>query len=128
MRALDLKIPPVAVVLIAGALMWLSSRIAPTLGFVIPMRDFIAVAIALLGATTSILGVVSFRHAGTTVNPLTPTASSSLVRSGVYTVSRNPMYLGFAILLPVSAETRNNPAGSEGEGLSIAFDSFLRRY
>jgi protein-S-isoprenylcysteine O-methyltransferase Ste14 len=99
MRALDLKIPPVAVVLIAGALMWLSSRIAPTLGFVIPMRDFIAVAIALLGATTSILGVVSFRHAGTTVNPLTPTASSSLVRSGVYTVSRNPMYLGFAILL-----------------------------
>jgi len=32
------------------------------------------------------------------VNPLTPAASSSLVRSGIYTRSRNPMYLGFLLL------------------------------
>src|SRR5687768_11162243 len=99
MRALDLKIPPLVLVLLTGALMWLSSWIAPTFGFVISMRNFIAAALALLGATTSILGVISFRRAGTTVNPLTPTASSSLVRSGIYTFSRNPMYLGFVIVL-----------------------------
>jgi protein-S-isoprenylcysteine O-methyltransferase Ste14 len=45
------------------------------------------------------LGVVSFRRAGTTVNPLTPEASSTLVRAGVYTLTRNPMYLGFLMLL-----------------------------
>jgi protein-S-isoprenylcysteine O-methyltransferase Ste14 len=99
MRALDLKIPPLVLVLLTGALMWLSSWIAPAFGFVIGMRDFIAVAIALVGATTSILGIISFRRAGTTVNPLTPAASSSLVRSGIYTFSRNPMYLGFVIVL-----------------------------
>ena len=99
MRALELKIPPLALVLLMAALMWLSARTAPTFTFVIPRRNSIAVAIALLGAATSILGVVSFRRAGTTVNPLTPAASSSLVRSGIYTRSRNPMYLGFLLLL-----------------------------
>ena len=99
MRALELKIPPLALVLLTAALMWLSARTAPTFTFVIPLRNSIAAAIALLGAATSILGVVSFRRAGTTVNPLTPAASSSLVRSGIYTRSRNPMYLGFLLLL-----------------------------
>jgi protein-S-isoprenylcysteine O-methyltransferase Ste14 len=99
MRGLELKIPPLALVLLTAALMWLSARTAPTFTFVIPLRNSIAVAIALLGAATSILGVVSFRRAGTTVNPLTPAASSSLVRSGIYTRSRNPMYLGFLLLL-----------------------------
>ncbi len=99
MRGLELKIPPLALVLLTAALMWLSARTAPTFTFVIPLRNSIAVAIALLGAATSILGVVSFRRAGTTVNPLTPAASSSLVRSGIYTRSRNPMCLGFLLLL-----------------------------
>ena len=63
------------------------------------MQDFIAGAFAVAGALISFLGVVSFRRAGTTVNPLNPAASSSLVRSGVYAFSRNPMYLGFAAML-----------------------------
>jgi len=43
--------------------------------------------------------VVTFRKAKTTVNPVKPHASS-LVTSGVYAISRNPMYLGgFTMLL-----------------------------
>ena len=99
MRVLELKIPPVAVVLVTAVLMWFSSRAAPTLGLVVPARDLVALCLVVAGAVTSILGVVSFRRAGTTVNPLTPGASSTLVRSGVYTLTRNPMYLGFLMLL-----------------------------
>jgi protein-S-isoprenylcysteine O-methyltransferase Ste14 len=99
MHVLKVKIPPVAVVLVTAALMWLSSWAAPTLGLVVPARDVVAFGFAVAGAVTSILGVVSFRRAGTTVNPLTPGAASTLVRSGVYTLTRNPMYLGFLILL-----------------------------
>jgi protein-S-isoprenylcysteine O-methyltransferase Ste14 len=99
MRALSLRIPPVAVVLVMAVLMWLCSWSAPKFGFVIPIQDFIAVAFAVAGALTSILGVASFRRAGTTVNPLNPAASSTLVRSGIYAFSRNPMYLGFVIML-----------------------------
>ncbi|NER62664.1 isoprenylcysteine carboxylmethyltransferase family protein [Pseudomonas sp. MAFF212427] len=44
-------------------------------------------------------GVLSFRRARTTVNPLKPETASALVRSGVYRYTRNPMYLGFATVL-----------------------------
>ena len=99
MQALELKIPPLALVLLTGALMWITSRLVPTVSIDIPAGLFMAVAIAMMGAATSILGVVSFRRAGTTVNPYTPEATSSLVRSGIYARTRNPMYLGFLLIL-----------------------------
>src|SRR5205823_1937681 len=79
--------------------MWLTSRAVPALAFVIPVQTLIAIALALIGTVVAILGVTSFVRAGTTVNPLSPDAASSLVTSGVYTISRNPMYLGFLFLL-----------------------------
>jgi protein-S-isoprenylcysteine O-methyltransferase Ste14 len=56
-------------------------------------------SLALAGAVTSALGVFSFRRAGTTVNPMKPETSSSLVTSGIYKLTRNPMYLGFLLIL-----------------------------
>jgi protein-S-isoprenylcysteine O-methyltransferase Ste14 len=45
------------------------------------------------------MGAASFRRARTTVNPLKPESASSLVASGVYRVSRNPMYVGLCLVL-----------------------------
>jgi len=45
------------------------------------------------------LGIVSFRQARTTVNPMKPDTTSSLVVSGIYRWTRNPMYLGFLLVL-----------------------------
>ena len=58
-----------------------------------------ALALAALGAGVCLAGVASFRRARTTVNPLVPEQASSLVQAGIYRHTRNPMYLGFAILL-----------------------------
>ncbi len=99
MRVLSLRVPPVAVMLVTAVAMWAGSRTVPEFAFRIPAQNFIAIAFAVAGAATSILGVMSFVRARTTVNPLTPDASSSLVTSGVYAISRNPMYLGFLFLL-----------------------------
>ena len=41
----------------------------------------------------------NFRRARTTVNPLQPGAATTLVVSGIYQITRNPMYLGFLFLL-----------------------------
>jgi protein-S-isoprenylcysteine O-methyltransferase Ste14 len=44
-------------------------------------------------------GILEFRRARTTVNPMTPGAASALVVRGVFRISRNPMYLGFSVIL-----------------------------
>ena len=72
MRVLELKIPPVAIVLVTASLMWFSSWAVPAVDLVVPARDLVSLGLAIAGAATSSLGVVSFRRAGTTVNPLTP--------------------------------------------------------
>lgn len=99
MHVLELRIPPVVLVLATGLLMWLVSRALPRFGFEIPAGSFIAAGLALLGAAICIGGVLSFRRARTTVNPMRPSSASSLVVSGVYRFTRNPMYLGFSLAL-----------------------------
>jgi protein-S-isoprenylcysteine O-methyltransferase Ste14 len=99
MRTLELKIPPVVVLLLLGAVMYATARLAPAFGFVLPANRIIAAGLAALGACIAILGVISFRRAGTTVNPLQPEAASQLVVSGVYRWTRNPMYLGMLLVL-----------------------------
>ena len=63
------------------------------------IRAAAAIAFALAGIGTAVAGFVAFRRAKTTVNPLKPETSSSLVTSGVYRLTRNPMYVGLALVL-----------------------------
>jgi len=79
--------------------MWLGAWLVPALTFRLPGRSFLTLAAAVAGAAISVLAVLAFRRAGTTVNPMNPDSSSSLVVSGIYTRSRNPMYLGLLLIL-----------------------------
>lgn len=92
------KLPPLAVFLLAAALIWIIDRLSPPWPTP-PAQVALAVLLALAGAAVAVLGVISFRRAGTTVNPLNPERVSALVVRGIYRYSRNPMYLGFALLL-----------------------------
>ncbi len=98
-RGLELKVPPVALVLVTAALMWLGAWLVPQLSFATPGRYFFSAGVALIGTFVSVLGVVSFRRARTTVNPMKPGSASSLVVAGIYRMTRNPMYLGFLLIL-----------------------------
>ena len=97
--ALELKVPPLAVGLFVAALMWLVSWELPVFWFLVPARKALMVGLAAAGGFLSILGVNSFWRVRTTVNPMNPALTSALVVSGVYAVTRNPMYLGFLLLL-----------------------------
>ena len=99
MHVLALKVPPLALGLLIAAIMWLAEWATPTLRFMFPARSFFSVAFVVTGAVISGLGIASFRRAKTTVNPMKPDSSSSLVVSGIYTYTRNPMYLGFLLIL-----------------------------
>jgi protein-S-isoprenylcysteine O-methyltransferase Ste14 len=98
-NGLALKLPPVALVVIVAALMWIASSSTPTFDFFLPAKSLASVSLALIGAVTCLSGVVSFKRAKTTVNPMKPHSTSSLVVSGIYQYTRNPMYLGFVLVL-----------------------------
>lgn len=99
MRALELKVPPVPLAAVFAAAMFGLSWLTPSGHFVATGSQVAALGLALSGAAVALAGVFSFRANKTTVNPLTPTASSTVVSTGVYRFSRNPMYLGFLLAL-----------------------------
>ena len=99
MRFLELRIPPPIVGLIIAGGMWGVAQVTPVLALAAPARIAAAVALAIMGAAISVSGVVAFRRARTTVNPLKPETSATLVSTGVYSFTRNPMYLGMALVL-----------------------------
>ncbi len=107
---LDLKIPPVVVVLVTGLLMWWAAWIMPEFGLDIPERVLIARIVAATGFLIALWGVVQFGQAGTTVNPMKPESSSRLVVSGIYAFTRNPMYLGALFVLVAWAIYLSHPA------------------
>jgi protein-S-isoprenylcysteine O-methyltransferase Ste14 len=96
---LELKIPPAVLVAFTGALMWLGSAATTAAALVIPGRSWGAAILILTGVIISGLGVASFRRARTTVNPMKPGSASVLVDRGIYRLTRNPMYLGFLVVL-----------------------------
>lgn len=107
---LDLKIPPVIVGLVTAGLMWLVAWAMPGYGFDIPQRQLVAQVFAAAGFVVAAWGVVAFRRAGTTVNPMKPESSSSLVVTGIYAFTRNPMYLGALLILLAWAIDLTHPA------------------
>ena len=99
MHSLELRVPPLVVVVAAAALMGLLAWAVPVneLRFKPPLA--LAGALVGLGAAITVAGVLAFRRARTTVNPMTPGASSTVVSTGIYRLTRNPMYLGFLLAL-----------------------------
>jgi protein-S-isoprenylcysteine O-methyltransferase Ste14 len=99
MSSLELKIPPVALGIMLGVLIWVAAWSTPALRFTLPAPGLIAVGFGAAGVIIAVAGVVSFRRARTTVNPLRPESASALVATGIYRLTRNPMYLGMLLIL-----------------------------
>ena len=98
-HSLELKVPPVALTIIAAFWIWLGVVFFPELSFQFPLQWTLSGMIGVLGVVVCTLGIVEFKRAETTVNPTRPEKSSSLVKTGIYRHTRNPMYLGFLLLL-----------------------------
>jgi protein-S-isoprenylcysteine O-methyltransferase Ste14 len=74
--------------------MWALAQFPPIVQMPQRVRLLIALVLAATGIAVALGGVASFRRARTTVNPLKPETSEALVSTGVYSMTRNPMYLG----------------------------------
>ena len=98
-RFLELKIPPLVLVVLVAILMWAGAAYLPQFSFKIPFQLSFGWILGFGGIVACALGVLEFKRARTTVNPTKPQSSSALVKSGIYCRTRNPMYLGFLLIL-----------------------------
>lgn len=99
MRALELKIPPPVVALVLAAAMWFAARRSSSLDLPLWLRLGAFAVIGLAGGATALAGNLEFKRARTTINPLKPQNATTLVTSGIYRFTRNPMYVGLVLVL-----------------------------
>jgi protein-S-isoprenylcysteine O-methyltransferase Ste14 len=94
-------IPPPLVLLICGLSMFLIDRLAPSFDFELPYRIILFSVVLLTGLSVLAMGAANILKRKTTIHPDKKSLShpSSLVSSGIFGYSRNPIYLGMSIML-----------------------------
>ena len=92
-----------------------SVTLPSSLGFIIIFAGLVIIFIA----------ANQFKAANTTINPIKPENASVLVSKGIFSYSRNPMYLGMLIIL-LSLSFKFNLAG--GILISLFFYSFITKF
>ena len=96
---LDLKIPPPIVAVLCGLGIVYLPDLFGLEGFEIPLQGWVAGVVIVFGLSFDLMGLLEFRKHATTISPLSPNKSALVVSSGIYRITRNPMYLGMAIVL-----------------------------
>ena len=91
------RIPPPIVTLVFALLSFWLANYLPKLAF--NYQWLSSLLMILIGLTVIVIGVKTFHKSDTTVNPLNPSEASHLVTDGVFSFTRNPMYLGMVIIL-----------------------------
>ena len=100
MPSLELKIPtPLVAAVVAGAMVAAAVWLPPVLEVPYGVRLGGALVLVGAGACFDLAGLRAFRKAHTTINPLRPDRAAAVVTTGVYRVTRNPMYLWLVLIL-----------------------------
>jgi protein-S-isoprenylcysteine O-methyltransferase Ste14 len=99
MKFLELKIPPLALLAVLVISQYVFASYVPFGDIEIKFKLALAACACLVGAVIALLGVYEFRKIGTTVNPINPDGTVAIVNTGIYRLTRNPMYVGFAFML-----------------------------
>lgn len=94
---LDKKIPPPIVTLIFAGVIYFTAEYFYRFYFV--YQTAICLFFAVLGVCILSIALYQFKLFKTTINPIKPEAASTLVTSGIFRFSRNPMYLGMLLLI-----------------------------
>ncbi len=106
---MSLKIPPPLVMVVHMLLVWLVARFVPDLNFDFPFQRDLVLILGVAGVAFAMVAMGLFRRAKTTVDPLNPEKAEHLVTTGVYRITRNPMYLGLILILLAWIIMKGNP-------------------
>ena len=96
---LELKIIPPIQVAISAVLIYVTAQWLPVSATLLEYKWLTLGVFIVIGLCFSLAGGRAFRSVKTTGNPVNPETASSLVTSGIYRVTRNPMYVGLIFFL-----------------------------
>ena len=123
MYCMNNKIPPPIITLISGLAIYLSANLFPHHGGL--LLDVFSVLLLICGFIIIRTAFLSFKNHNTTINPLNLTKTSSLVNTGIFKYTRNPMYLGMVFIL-LSITLKFNLYG--GLIVIVLFISFITKF
>jgi len=96
---LELKVPPLLVTVMFGVISWLLSIYTLSVNWFASIQLAVSLLFFVIGSLFLLSSLSLFRKNNTTVNPFEPKAASVLVTTGVYSISRNPMYVSMLLFL-----------------------------
>ena len=99
---MHLRIPPPIVALIGILLIFLSKDYILILYLHPHLQNTLSLIFLIIGFVIIFSATKEFKKSETTVNPMKPETSTSLVTSGIFKYTRNPMYLGLTSILLAS--------------------------
>jgi len=94
-----LKIPPPVYGISIGVLMWLLNQYLPITHWISVPWNTIGLVIIAVAMSFDLWSLFLFFRSKTTPNPMKPENSKHIVTSGLYKISRNPMYVGLLFVL-----------------------------
>jgi protein-S-isoprenylcysteine O-methyltransferase Ste14 len=96
-------VPPPVVAIIVGLAMYFVDRHAPWGKIESAWQAPLAMVLLMLGLVVMLVAAMSFLRARTTINPMRPLRASRLMTTGIYRISRNPIYLADVLVLAAVA-------------------------
>jgi protein-S-isoprenylcysteine O-methyltransferase Ste14 len=125
MRSLEHRIPPPVLMLVIAAAMAVSLLGTAPAALPIGWRWGLAGACFAAAGLFGFPAFAAFGSAKTTIDPVRVDRASSLVTTGIYRVTRNPMYVALSLLLCAWAAWLARPLPLLGP---IAFVLFIDRF
>jgi protein-S-isoprenylcysteine O-methyltransferase Ste14 len=99
MRLFERRIPPPFLAVIIAPLMCVLAGHSPGVSAAPLLRYPLIALLAVCGVALDFTGVATFLRRKTVLNPFAPHKASTLVTTGAYRLTRNPMYVGLLLLL-----------------------------
>lgn len=97
--SLALKVIPPVQLVICAVLMYALANYFPQYSFYLATRFPLIILFMALAVMLGSLALYDFHKHNTTFHPHTPEKTTTVVDSGIYAYSRNPMYLALVLVL-----------------------------
>tara|TARA_A100001015_G_scaffold295437_1_gene374406 strand:+ start:4365 stop:4811 length:447 start_codon:yes stop_codon:yes gene_type:complete len=94
---METKIPPPIIALTCIIVNYLSTYLINPIKF--PKVEVIGGVILLLGLIILMSAIRLFKKNKTTINPMSPEETTTLITTHIFSVTRNPMYLGLFFVI-----------------------------